>query len=248
MTFFDFDSYYTNNLSSILPDGKNGAAITNASLSNPLTTTGDYCRRYYYNLGNSSKGEVRTQIKSSVNSGVFVDTSDDVSLSLRARVRLNNIVEGSVLGWVGVHAFSPIGINANNIGFSLLYGGYELVLEVNGTTPAYNLRIRAGNASSGSGVNNRVACSGTYAENTWYFIRMDIIPSSSSQKTVNAYTSSNNGSSWDLVGTFVVTSSDSYWRNTGYCGFSAGAFSGSLASRQISFYIDQFEAYSETIS
>lgn len=255
-----FNQFSINVLETAGPATPSGSAILNSSLSSPLTGS-TYCRKYTLNGGGGGNNvtsvcEVKTFISSSVQGGVFVDTNNAYALSLRAKVRVAQHAYGySQNNYIGLVAYAPT--SSNNMGSFLYSGGYELALQEPETGDP-QLKIRAGQALNsdfgyfgGNVFNSNVVatCSGSYTRNTWYHIRMDIIPNSLTQKTINAYTSSNNGTTWDLVGTATVSGPGGNYRDSGYCGFTACKatwFYMGGSSSTIDMFIDDFEAYVST--
>ena len=247
-----------------------GSAYTNSSLSLPLTGS-TYCRKFYHETGHLYGGyavsEVKSFISSSVQGGVFVDTNTAYALSLRAKVRLENQYcvyynPGPISfngyeqnNYIGVTAYSPPSATGTPNSGLVYSGGYELVLQKGNANEAVQLAIRAGqgivNFSTLPLVKNFVStCSGSYTQGEWYHIRMDVIPASLTQTTINAYTSSNNGATWNLVGTANIDNSSPSYRNTGNCGFISSKIQSSYniipSSYSIDQYIDDFEAYVST--
>lgn len=227
-----------------------GEAALNSSLSSPLSGSGLYCRRYPHNstagAGVNSGTESKTLIKSSVKYGWFYDTPADINLSLRARVRIG-IVSGSLSSstnaYMGVCALAPEPAGG------LYSGGYELVLQA--TSGVVRLVLRTGNPLplSGAtnitqpGANNTVVCTGAYALNAWYHIRLDVLAASATERQLVAYTSSDNGTNWQEVGSCSVADSDPAWRITGRAGYtSLLAQTGPIFT---SHFIEDFAAYAE---
>lgn len=246
----------------------NGTAITNSSLGSPLTSS-TYCRKFYHSVGwlygPSSASEVKSLISPSVQGGVFVNTNNAYALSLRAKVRMENQFcfghhpavgnfEGyDQVNYVGVTAYAPTSSYDGNSNF-LFSGGYEVALQkCNGNMPL-QLVIRAGQGmTTFNNIMTRnvmITCSGTYSMGQWYHIRMDVVPVSLTQKTINAYTSSDNGVTWDLAGTTTINSNDSSFRDSGNCGFISSklqtSWNGLPSSYAIDTFIDEFKAYVST--
>lgn len=265
MAYSDIDRFWSNgthgSTTTVMVDYPDGTARLNSALSNPLTGSGLYCREFSHTItGNVGIYRVYTeskfQIASSVSGGAFVNPASNSAISLRSNVRLEGRVSGT---WsssytnpiVGVFAFAPtatnpgIGGSGGNTG-----GGYELVLQEYQTEG--NVRLVIKSSASGAAdqapsadpsTNVKVICSGSYALDQWYEIRMDVIPNGPTQKTINAYVK--NGVLWDLVGTLVVLSTDSYWASTGYCGVQSMLAGETTMTYRM--YIDDFKAYIETI-
>lgn len=260
MAYSDFDlTYFNYSGTPIANADQGGDAITNASLSNPLTTAGDYCRRFF-TTGNYSNNHntLKFSANSSVLGGTLVSPAADTAISLRIWARLNaaNFPSGGVKQlYAGVNAFSPI------TGLDVYGGGWELVLRVsrnNTDSAVVDLVLRGGRgarANTGSVAsltyNVLATCESGLSLNTWYNIRMDIIPNSISQKTINCYR--HDGTDWNLLTSLVRTNSDSDWPTDlvtyNRCGFSTlFATSTSMSGTfNVSSFVDGFQASTETV-
>ena len=234
MAYSDFDLEFSTRLQSSLAAGSemqsppSGVAVQNSSLANPLTTTGDYCRaieHHTFNQTEPSVGQVRMMLANTggVSAQAFYDVADSDLVSLRMRVRMDRVSgdpEGAdsadnALTMVGLTAFSAPkrNIPGDDIGQKVAYsGGYELVLQAKGsgasrTVGAY---LRAtpplgfGNVTDLTSYGLLQACSGTYDLGLWYHLRLDVIPNSPYQKTLIAYSSSDDGATWTEIGQMVV--------------------------------------------
>ena len=238
MAFTDFDllSQQVNALPIV------GTAILNGALTSPLASSGVYCRQHVHNqnVGDNNASVMQTLMAASVDGGVFIDTHNAYSLSFRATVRVaSGLTSGH--GYVALAAYLP------TLTPGLYSGGYELALQL---TPgsAARLAIRAGQPANtfdagirNSYVNHQVTCAGSYAVDSWYRIRFDVIPISLTQKRLDAYTSPLGGDDWTLVGTFISSSLDSHWRNVGRSGIVA--LVGSPSTTGHVSYVDDFSAY-----
>lgn len=238
-----------------------GTAILNSTLSSPLTGS-TYCRQFDRQIdiitgfGSNHARSNHIFITSSVSGGVFVDTNNSYSLSLRAKIRQTFLSRTSTNGLsdIGLCGYSPLPSGSNNIN---LNAGYLLSFySKDSATSGLNLRLIATVGQSDTNDLNAfypdnnakiVVCSGSYSTDQWYHVRMDIIPLSLTQKRLLAYTSSNDGSTWTEIGNMVVDSSidGTNFRNSGYNGFYLYDFAsgGSPSSNHYSAYIDKFEAY-----
>ena len=250
MAFADFDLDYTVGNSGALANQPNADAFLNASLASPLTTSGIYCRQFTHTtLADASNhtSELKAEIKASVSGGDFVDTPSTKALSLRVRARLDHDA-GSLNtltnAYAGINAYAPTGTD-----FS---GGYELVLQNEGTN-GVRLALRAGNlidnADAGirnPSINHQVTCTGVYGLDSWFHLRMDIVPNGVNQKTITAFTSVDDGATWQQVGQLVATNIDSFWRTTGRCGF-ISLLSATSGGAGFNNYLDDFEAFVEDV-
>jgi len=258
VAFADYDIGYSFYNASYMENAPNGTARLNASVTpNPLTTTGAYCREFRHVVTAAAftrASEFKAEISAAVAGGNFVNTPSTVALSLRARVRMNfqsgtysNTITNPL---VSLFAFAPpIGTDAN------FGGGYELALQQDtSTTVRLAIRASTGGLSRATGAAaqaasaHRVTCSGSYTFNTWYHIRMDVVPNGTSQKTITAFTSADEGVTWDQVGSYTVTSADSgIWSSTGRCGFSSYLATSSSSAITHRHYVDDFQAYSVAV-
>ena len=247
-----------------LAGGAAGVSYINADLANPLTTTGVYGRKFRHSDPVTNSPPVgQTKILLS-NTGAqsaaqFYDVSSEKSLSLRLRVRLA-LVEDNAAAVPNPALHTMVGVTTFTSGASGTYsGGYELVLQATGAGAQRNvsLVLRAGTGtdfSNGlvdiSAPGNSAACTGTYELDTWYFIRLDVIPNSQTQKTLKAYTSTNNGASWTQVGEMLVRSTDSFWSApaNSRAGLISLRASDGATNDVYDHFVDDFEAYLETVA
>lgn len=247
MAYTDLNTFSQASGGTTLADGD---ALLNASLSSPLSGSGLYCRRYPHSAttadGTNAASEAKSFIKPTVKYGWFTNTPAEINLSLRAKVRIG-VLSGSLSSatnaYIGVCAFAP------EPSGSVYSGGYELVLQAtSGTT---RLALRAGGPVSITGVtnitqpaaNHAVTCTGTYALDTWYHIRLDVLAISATERKLDAYLSTDNGANWMDVGTLTVTSADAAWRTGGRAGYAS--LLGRDGTLLTSHMIDDFAAYAE---
>lgn len=264
MSYSDFDlSYETFGGLDIL-DQPSGSAITNASLSSPLTTTGAYCRRFSINDSVASGlAGIKALCKSTVLSGTVYNPAEDTALSLRTWVRLSTPqfptdTNSKRRVWAGVTAFTT------NPSGTYLFGGWELNLEkqfVTSGSASVALKLLGGPATSSTtdifdpAYNLISTVESGLATDTWYLIRLDIVPNSASQKTITAYRSTDGGTSWNTLATHVSTLGDPDWPPTPTvsvptrCGFSFGSAHSYSFARTVEVYgyFDRFQISSETV-
>jgi hypothetical protein len=271
MSYSDFDAVFSTRIQSDpatsgnqLAGGAAGSSFLNADLANPLTTTGVYGRKFRHSSPNAtdvSIGQTKILLSNtgSGSASQFYNASDDKTVSVRLRVRMA-VAEDNASAVANPSLHTMVGVTAFTSGAAGAYsGGYELVLQATGAGAqrSVSLVLRAGTdadfASNGlASLTNRnlTTCTGTYELDTWYFIRLDVIPNSATQKTLKAYTSNNNGASWTQVGEMLVRSTDSYWsaptnNQTGLFSLRAS----DVATNDIyDHFVDNFEAYIESVA
>jgi len=248
----------------LLEATQGGEPITHASLTDPLTGSGDYCRRFFGGPSGTNNGALtclKLPCESSVLGGSLVSPSPSTAISLRMRVRadmsgLPADANTNRYFYCGVNAFTRLS-NGNN---SILMGGWDLVLRANSTdNTSLDLVLRGGpttNASFSStdpwadpDYNVLQVCEADLSENTWYQIRLDIIPNSSSEKTINCYR--HDGTDWVLLHTRYTNTTLPDWPPaTTYnrCGITCGyAFGGSQGPYLAGYYVDDFQVSTETV-
>ena len=272
MAYSDFDSFFSDTYFTFgngeWENGAAGLAISNSALSSPLTNAGPYCRgfRATGRTGTSVQSSIKYFYKSSFENGALVNPADNVAVSSRAWVRMSTpswevASEGGSnrrRAWIGLTSFAEGNTN--------YFGGWELALQTTRTSSdpyVTNLVLRGGPSIGGSNqsaatVNNIDYNQLTVAEeglafDTWYLIRLDIVPTSADQKTITAYRSADEGVTWNTLATHETVRGDRDWPGDSYdkrCGFSLGTTNGSLFTADIDLtaYIDRFQIGVETVS
>lgn len=192
--------------------------------------------------------ETKLFLTGSIAGSDYDNLSHNNAISMRAKLKLTGIIDCTSdipkNRWgIGLNAYSPqittettpdLGATAG--------GGYSLELITrtvnNNTIPdtMQNLlviKVRSAAIPANTAtipVNNQigldsdivVTCSGSYANDTWHYVRFDLIPTSTTTKILTAYTSSDSGTSWQEVGTYTVsTGSLTQWSPAGYFGFNS---------------------------
>lgn len=266
MAYSDFDNDYVKFTSEdrILDAAQAGEPITHASLTDPLTESGEYCRRFFGGPDSSSPygfACLKLPCASSVLGGSLVSPSPSTAISLRMRVRadmsgLPSDANTKRYFYCGVNAFTRLSGGSN----SVLMGGWDLVLRANSTdTTSLDLVLRGGptiNATfttsdpwADPNYNVLQVCEAGLSENTWYQIRLDIIPNSASEKTINCYR--HDGTDWVLLHTRYTNTALPDWPSaTTYnrCGITCGyAFGGSQGPYLTGYYVDDFQVSTETV-
>lgn len=258
MAYSDWEFYRRYDTNNDVRSDPSGSAITNASLSNPLVSSGDYCRSFF--ASNGSPFDARCEFRTFLPS--YENIALNKAISIRAKVRVQETTTDSKVG--SGRAFNTfIGITA----YSGFPSSYDLVSSVGYESPGYALTLQRYREAAESGLLKTrlvmisddstynpvdfhsnpdshiiATCSGSYSPDTWYDIRLDVIPNSLTSRTLNAYTSSNGGSSWDEVATYYLDSTSPLWRSTGKIGFmNTFATDASWASDTFVNYIDDFK-------
>jgi len=246
--------------------GENGTAGLNSSLSNPITSSGEFNRTFAISSTNNLDAYSVHLISSSVDSSLYSGSiSTSKAYSMRAWIRGTKITPASGMNVFGSglvfmtqdNAFFDGGINV----YTTRLAGYTLQLSgrrQNNTdfdTGKQGLIIGANRVSGTAGVAtdctgpNHGGTTDAYAPDTWYRVRFDMVPVGSAGVTLNAYTSSagdvqSGQETWVLVGTQFVDAIDPYYIDPilpkNAMGFYAWA-DNAIASSEPTSHFDQFE-------
>ena len=208
--------------------GEYGSAGLHSSLSNPLTSSGDFYRTFRVQSGGGQDAFGAYLVSSSVDSSLYSGSiSTSKAYSLRAWIRSYGAVGSNVYGGgLTIMTKSNVMTAVSSV-YQYALGGYTLQLsgrKVNNTdfsTSHTGLFIGTNTLSGTSdGAFPPVQCDGPnvgiaggYAEQTWYRVRFDMVPVGSAGVTLNAYTSSagdveSGQEVWELVGTTFVDATD----------------------------------------
>lgn len=202
-----------------------GWPVENSSLSNPLGGSGTYCRSFEGSTtsgGASDNGGVVYRLK--LTNPDYVDVPNDQAISLRAKIRIKSFTFSlgtenfgrTYQQYIGVGSYFSDLISGNQYASHspLGYGmGLQAYFQNNGSlNPGVRLIMLAdsstGNQDLGVTAANNYAlvtvCSGTYTLDTWYDIRFDIIPNSTTSVFLRGYTSADGGSTWSQVGEYYI--------------------------------------------
>lgn len=217
--------------------GGQGSAALNSGLSNPLASSsfGTFCRSYKIQASGQPSGVIYAW-NGFVSSSNFVGIPNTKAISLRAVVRTENGVQ-------------PLN-NRINVGLrartdpSNYISGYYLTL---GSLNINKFRYNSGQISFDNPYTTTyglylcfkkpngdkdetypdVLISGSFAHDTWYPIRMDILPFGDLQDTINIYTGSMDISgniTWsNILYTTNVTNGQTIYNSASsglYCGYS----------------------------
>ena len=242
-----------------------GSAVLNSTLANPISNDGFYSRGFIKDsVSNSLQPFASIYVSSSVDGGLYHRTGSNTfsvskAYSVRAWMRAADFGAALPRNSIGIilrgnpNNASSNGFNGN---WQWSMGGYNIRL---GGTDAYGQEHGIVGLTLGTtlesgldtGVPAIVTCDGTYAYNTWYRVRADVIPLGSSGDTINVYTSSagdvpTGQETWDLVGTTFIdaaANSNVYMTNRNDMGMGwyvqCAATTTSVAGGGS--YIDQFE-------
>jgi hypothetical protein len=258
MAYSDWEFYRRYDTYNDVRSDPSGSAITNASLSNPLVSSGDYCRSFFASNGSPFDGrcEFRTFLPS------YVNIPLNKAISIRAKVRVQETttdpkqtISRPFNTFIGITAYSGYPTSNDQVS-SVGYEspGYALTLQryreagENGLLKTRLVMISDDSSYTPGDFHTNpdshiiATCSGSYSPDTWYDIRLDVIPNSLTSRTLNAYTSSNGGSSWDEVATYSLDNTSPLWRSTGKIGF-INTFATDVAWNSDTFvnYIDDFK-------
>jgi hypothetical protein len=185
----DFDFYLSGIAGGVLPmGGLDGLPILHSSLISPLLFHGNYGREYRQ-LPTSS-GTMNSWV-ARVNLPDFVDVPITKGVSIRAWVRVKDSTTPAVDGTtesVGISARTPA--SASAAGYHLLFGKVLdwVGTNINGTAGSLALRLclrKPDGSISGSFPD--VVIAGSYAVDTWYAIRFDIIPVGGAKDRIDVY-------------------------------------------------------------
>lgn len=221
-----------------LPDGEDGAARLNSSLSDPLTGSGDFCREFAMVSNNSAR--VVAEISSSVSGGLFTEVPNTKAISVRASLRSSNTTALNMFVGVGAkfdedavtnQTYTPRGYSVYLGDDSSASGNNKLVLSMRDNTS----------------IQKSVLMSGTYGSDTWHHVRMDVTPVGTIQDRIEVYTgSAEGGNSWELVHTEIVLNTDPHfvpWGESGEGEIGYFAAAPDAFSPLKKLHIDNFEAY-----
>jgi len=222
--------------------GPSGTAVNHASLSSPLSGNGTYARAYYQAATSSAEPKIQHEtcgggfIRSTADSGKFYNVTASSAISMRMHVRAEALNDsnhsGSHVALVS-KATSPFGNQIDNIkGYALKFGtlhnGHD-----SGDTPKFRLSLRNSDqwtdGTTANSCTDIVMSSSILGENlsvdTWYTMRLDVIPSGKQFDRVKAYASTDGGTTFhelsasgtSTVAQDIVRDSERYryWKDDG---------------------------------
>jgi len=193
--------------------GAEGSAVLHSSLSNPLTGNGTYAREYRQAATSSADFLIQHEtvgggfLKSTAGSGNFYNVQSESGISLRLHVRAANLNDanhdGSQVALVA-KATSPFGNQVDHIkGYALKFGTLKDGSD-QGDTPKFRLSLRNGDqyldgltSESCGDIDMSSSILGeTFAADTWYTMRLDVIPSGHNFDRIRAYASTDGGATY----------------------------------------------------
>ena len=196
---------------SLMEGGPEGTAVNHASLSNALGSNGTYARAYYQAATSSAEPKIQHEtcgggfIKSTTDSGKFYNVTASSAISLRMHVRAEALNDtnhtGSQVALVA-KATSPFGNQIDHIkGYAIKFGtmkdGYD-----SGNTPSFRLSLRNsdqwmdGTTTNSCGDIDLSHDSLTPAVDTWFSMRIDVIPSGKQFDRIKAYAKGAASGTW----------------------------------------------------
>ena len=191
--------------------GAEGTAQVHSALSNALGSNGTYARKYVQAATSSMDYLIQHEtvgggfLKSTADSGNFYKVQSESAISLRMHVRAESLNDshhtGSQVALVA-KATSPFGHQIDNIkGYAIKFGtlkdGYDT-----GDTPSFRLSLRNsaqyydGGIMESCGDIDLSNDSLTPAVDTWYSMRIDVIPSGHSFDRIKAYAKAASSGTW----------------------------------------------------
>jgi hypothetical protein len=210
---------------SSMEGGPEGTAQVHAALGSALTGIGTYARAYYQAATSSSDFLIQHEtcgggfLKSTADGGNFYKVQSESATSLRLHVRAESLNDskhaGSQVALVS-KATSPFGHAIDNIkGYALKFGTLKDDAD-QGDTPKFRLSLRNGaeylDGKTSSGCTDIDLSSSilgeTMAVDTWYTMRLDVVPSGHSYDRIRAYASTDGGSTFHELSASGATALD----------------------------------------
>lgn len=228
------------------PDSKNALRPQlNESLSSPLLYAPDgyFCRSA--ELPSGTTDGYATLTRHSLADGYFIGLDNTQAISLRAWVRVSGLVPN---GKSQIVLFSHMddpwkGYSTDNfIAYGLKFG----TIKDDGYA-ALGLRLAVRDDIGDVDVLYQdIDCTGTYVADTWYRIRMDVLPIGSAEDRITVYTGTGDTDLevWTPVGSRTVTSGQSVYRSkTQYNeqGYFVAHVEESGSNATTKYYIDRFQ-------
>jgi hypothetical protein len=269
--------------------GAKGSLKTHSDLSNALSGKGTYCRRYKQWATGSAQASSPMQhetvagafAKSTLDSSAYYRPKSTEALSLRCWVRAERLDDpnhsGSHVAMIA-KGTSPWGNKLDHLkGYSLKFGTFLNGLDTGDNAPKFILGLRNanGNAYDG-GITDE--CEDTVVTNssggtpasittpvidTWYNIRLDVIPFGLAYDQIKAYASLD-GSTWYQLGSTVTLDRSSvkyrHWSDDDsksphlphsqgtHNGYYVAMSSSNGKSLQTTYYVDNFEIHTDTVA
>jgi len=218
--------------------GDDGTARLHAGLSSPLTGEGDYCRDF--STVNTTLYITKASIKASVSAGLFDEIPSTQAISVRAWIRAEGYTNGISIGIIAkLHPTSNGNGRENPVGYNLFVGGAADTAN----NSNLKLHLRKDNSTYKNVYLNALTI------NTWYKIRLDVIPVGSSQDIVKVYTGvgATGSETWTLEHTEVILNTDPHYVPWAQSGGGKIGFTARNEASTDSVYIDRFQAFVETV-
>ena len=274
--------------------GVYGRAQVHSDLSSPLGTGGVWCRKYKQSATSSAAPVIHHETvagafaKSTLDSGAYYRTPSTAALSLRMYVRcteLNDDQHSGSFAALVAKATSPWGHGMDNIkGYALKFGTFKNGMDTGDNAPKFILSLRNGDRwLDGSPTPNEAdtsyetpdivvtntaggtpAAIATPAINTWYYLRLDVIPFGHLYDQVKAYASVDAGSNWYQLGATQKIERDSkryrHWcddadfpvnsddNNGIHNGFLVCMSSSVGQQLKTTYYVDKFNINTDTVA
>lgn len=193
--------------------GGDGQAVLHSGLANPLTGEGVYCRLFRHTSGFNNH---LLAYNAAFDSGNFVGIPDTKIISLRAWVRVQ---DGSASGAIGLIANTGAHTNNDNPtdGYMLSLGDWD------GSSENQPLRLYLQTFASNTVVKTQTLDISA-VNDTWYKIRLDVIPIAGVSDTLRAFTGTGATGSevWVQQGTdttvLTIDSDFAGWGGSRACG------------------------------
>lgn len=231
----DFD--FANIGSSGHVGGAQGSALLHASLGSPLAGEGDYGREYFRVSGQTNS---LATLKTSVSGGIFYEIDETKAISLRAWIRITDVDDSSdSIGLVARADPTDLTLDDRPAkGYHVFVGDHT----VGGATTTLRLFMR------GDGGGQVVVNTGyTVANNTWYKVRMDVIPVSTSNDIIKIYTGTGatGSETWTLRHTEYVSKTQTHFVAAGATGAGKVGYWAMGGTERA--YIDRFQVFLEDV-
>ena len=252
MSYSDFDNSIVSAGSVTYSGGADGVARLHTALSSPLTGEGDYCREFRSNTTTvvfGADGQIRGlwTVKPTYDGGSLFEIDNTKAISVRAWVRAANNVTDMIACGVGARIDLT---DTNALQYAQGKGYFFHIGRYNSQGGTANvLRFTYGKNESATVVtsdnfNVSPLAAGTVVADTWYKLKMDVIPLLSTQDTVRLYTGTGatGSETWTLHHEQAILSSDPDYIAPGASGEGRVGFCIGVRDTTNSVWIDRFQA------
>lgn len=232
--------------------GADGNARTHASLTNPLTGEGSYCREFVRDVGADQN---RCTVDAAYDGGSLVEIPDTKAISVRAWVRLSSSATNSLCSGVGAkmdlsetltgsYNQAPYGymVHIGSFSSGAPSGGFNTInLTMYNRKTGASVGDRYVNLSTGASISNIP----TISADTWYKIRMDVVPVGPVEDRIDVYTGTGatGSETWTLHHEETVLNSSNYYIPWGEVGGGEVGFFGLSGLSSQSSFIDRFQVF-----